>query len=680
MIATLRQLQRETQHHHQFHRQHLSALSVRQPGPLLQLNVTLIIHNFPITKYPHLADSSSATTFISTVSVPLVAQCRAATCSNFTACSSSNPNCFCYSVATGGGICGVSMSCAGLLPCNNSTLTCNNSQSVCIVNTCCIKPVCFPLVSASNSVCPTGYQNSTVSSTVVTSITTSSFTPSTVVNSSYSSTWTTNSQTFARISGGVANYYYQAIRVIVNTSGNYNITSSSNVDTYGYLYATAFYPSNISLNLIAQDDDSGGSLQFEFGRFFNSSVVYILVATTYSGGVMAPFSIIVSGPSRVSLLYINTTSVTPMNSTTATIASTTQGTTPLQTPAVAMNSSCLVWNQNPIAVAGNGTAGNNTRSLNGPWDLSIDTNLNLYVSDGGNNRIIKFSSGNLVGIPLISRVGNGLSQVSNPSGSIMDANGNLYISDMFNYRIMKYANISSASQSIIGQVVAGGSFGFNYNQQWISWGVAVDALGNVFVSDYGNNRVMKWAPRSTNGTLVAGIGNGTAGNGTNQLSCPLGIYIDQSMALYIADACNGRIQKWLSGASTGTTVGGANGQLGFPTDVSVDNYGTIYAWSAGGLYRFYPGSTSGTIVISSYTVCFGFKFDSVGNVYIADYESNVISKYTVNSTSCGTRMASISVASSKVASMAVPIGKRVLFIFFADHRAIVEAAILKTRS
>ncbi|CAF3417483.1 unnamed protein product [Rotaria socialis] len=165
---------------------------------------------------------------------------------------------------------------------------------------------------------------------------------------------------------------------------------------------------------------------------------------------------------------------------------------------------------------------------------------------------------------------------------------------------------------------------------------------------------MKWAPRSTNGTLVAGIGNGTAGNGTNQLSCPLGIYVDQSMALYIADAFNGRIQKWLSGASTGTTVGGANGQLRFPTDVSVDNYGTIYALSGGGLYRFYPGSTSGTIIISSYTESFGFKFDSVGNVYIADYVSNVISKYTVNSTRCGTSRASTPVASSKVASMAVP--------------------------
>ncbi|CAM4917550.1 unnamed protein product [Rotaria socialis] len=601
--------------------------------------------------------------------IPAGSQCQPSTCGARAAPCSTNSDCECLALtSSSSGVCAASLlPCSSLTPCASDNVTCTVPCTVCAFSTHCNKPMCYPLALTDPQVCPP-LNSSTPTPNPQTS-TASSFTPSTVVNSSYSSAWTTNSQTFARISGGVANYYYQAIRVIVNTSGNYNITSSSNVDTYGYLYATAFYPSNISLNLIAQDDDSGGSLQFEFARFFNSSVVYILVATTYSGGVMAPFSIIVSGPSRVSLLYINTTSVTPMNSTTATIASTTQGTTPLQTPAVAMNSSCLVWNQNPIAVAGNGTAGNNTRSLNGPWDLSIDTNLNLYVSDGGNNRIIKFSSGNLVGIPLISRVGNGLSQVSNPSGSIMDANGNLYISDMFNYRIMKYANISSASQSIIGQVVAGGSFGFNYNQQWISWGVAVDALGNVFVSDYGNNRVMKWAPRSTNGTLVAGIGNGTAGNGTNQLSCPLGIYIDQSMALYIADACNGRIQKWLSGASTGTTVGGANGQLGFPTDVSVDNYGTIYAWSAGGLYRFYPGSTSGTIVISSYTVCFGFKFDSVGNVYIADYESNVISKYTVNSTSCGTRIASISAASSKVASMAVP-----------NHRAIVEAAILKTRS
>lgn len=162
-------------------------------------------------------------------------------------------------------------------------------------------------------------------------------TPSNAVNSTYSSAWTTNSQMFARINGGVPNFYYQAIRLIVNTSGNYNIVSSSNIDTYAYLYAGTFYPSNISLNYIIQDDDSGGGAQFKLTQLLGSSVIYILVATTYSGNTTGPFSIIVSGPSRVSLLYTNTTSVTRMSSTTTTSASTTQRTTPSATATVPMS-------------------------------------------------------------------------------------------------------------------------------------------------------------------------------------------------------------------------------------------------------------------------------------------------------------------------------------------------------
>jgi hypothetical protein len=296
--------------------------------------------------------------------------------------------------------------------------------------------------------------------------------------------------------------------------------------------------------------------------------------------------------------------------------------------------SYLTWNQNPIIIVGNGTPGNSTMQLNYPQDLSIDSNFNLYVSDGTNNRIIKFSNGSSIGIPLTNGVGKGLSQVSNPSGSLIDIYGNLYVSDTFNNRVMKYTNISLASTSppIIGQVVAGGSSGSNYNQIGVSWGVAVDVNSNVFVSDYENNRVMMWPPASVNGTLVAGIGNGTAGNGSSQLSCPLGIYIDQNLALYIADACNNRIQKWLSGSSTGTTVG----QLGFPTDVSVDMYGTVYALCSGGLYRFHAGSTLGTLVVRNYQSSYGFKFDSIGNVYIAERNTGTIQKYTLANAGCGT--------------------------------------------
>ncbi len=256
------------------------------------------------------------------------------------------------------------------------------------------------------------------------------------------------------------------------------------------------------------------------------------------------------------------------------------------------------------------------------------------MSDGYNNRIIKFSNGSSIGIPLTSGVGNGLSQVSNPSASFIDIYGNLYVSDMFNYRVMKYTNTSLASASlpIISQLVAGGSYGSNYNQIDISWGVAVDVNSNVLVSDYGNHRVMKWVPGSVTGVLVAGIGNGTSGNSSSQLSYPLGIYLDQNLVLYIADAGNNRIQKWLSGSSTGTTIG----LLAYPTDVSVDTYGTMYALSGGGLYRFYPGSTLGTLVVTNYQYGYGFKFDSIGNVYLADYGANEIKKYTLTNAGCGT--------------------------------------------
>jgi hypothetical protein len=87
-------------------------------------------------------------------------KCNGATCHNFTKCSLINPNCVCFSLSRGSGICGDgNVSCAKLPPCNTDTLTCNDPQSVCIVNSCCNKPVCYPLSSTGSSVCPTNSSN-----------------------------------------------------------------------------------------------------------------------------------------------------------------------------------------------------------------------------------------------------------------------------------------------------------------------------------------------------------------------------------------------------------------------------------------------------------------------------------------------------------------------------------------
>lgn len=585
--------------------------------------------------------------------MPYVEQCRAAACYNFTTCSSANPNCVCFSTSTGGGVCGLgTVLCSNLTSCNNATLTCSDPQSVCLINTCCFRPICFPLVYAGNSVCPTNSSNGT-RTTTVSSTTTSSLINPGVINSTYSSALTNNSPMFARTSGA-ATFFYAAIRLTLYVTGVYTITSNSSMDAYGYLYANSFNASNVNYNLMAGDDDSNGAVQFRIVVNLQANINYILVFTTFSERVTGSFSVIVSGPYTVNLVPINS-----MTSTSPT--TTTQQTSTIQSTILPTNRSCLVWNQIPINVAGNGTSGNTTSMLSQPWDVSIDNNSDLYISDWNNNRIIKFSNGSLLGISLTSGVGSGFSQINMPSASVIDSNGDLYVSDTYNARILKYTNISSLSKSppITGVIVAGGSWGMGNNQQMFVYGLAVDTLRNVYASDYSANRVMKWTPRATTGIPVAGIGNGTAGNGSNHLFGPLGIFVDQNFALYIADYSNHRIQKWANGSSTGVTVAGSNGQILYPTSVTLDRYGTIYAWANGGLYRFYPGSTFGTNVISSSIWSFGFKFDSVGNVYVADFY-HAIKKYTVTGTNCNSRMATVMGNSAKDFSAAYENGQKAL--------------------
>ena len=122
---------------------------------------------------------------------------------------------------------------------------------------------------------------------------------------------------FVRLFGG-SNIYYETIQVTVYTTGTYIITSSSSMDMYGYLYTGGVIFSNLSLNLLVYDDDSGGNAQFKLVVYLQPNITYILIATTFSGGVTGPFSIFVLGPSRARLLSTNITAATTVSTTQAT--------------------------------------------------------------------------------------------------------------------------------------------------------------------------------------------------------------------------------------------------------------------------------------------------------------------------------------------------------------------------
>ena len=92
-------------------------------------------------------------------------------------------------------------------------------------------------------------------------------------------------------------------------------------------------------------------------------------------------------------------------------------------------------------------------------------------------------------------------------------------------------------------LVAGGQGnGNSLTQLYYPQGVIVDHLGNVYVADWGNDRIMRWLKGSKEGTIIVG-GNGR-GNQSNQLNYPSGLSFDREAGLYVLDCWNHRVAKY----------------------------------------------------------------------------------------------------------------------------------------
>ena len=140
-----------------------------------------------------------------------------------------------------------------------------------------------------------------------------STTPS--VSSSFAGELLSSSSIFYRPQTTTNNpHYFQAIQFTVTTAGTYTLRSNSSIDTRGYLYRTSFDPSNATANLITDNDDSGGQLQFLIQVPLETGGTYVLVVTTHREYVTGNFTIYAAGPAFVSL-----TSITPSTSRPITI-------------------------------------------------------------------------------------------------------------------------------------------------------------------------------------------------------------------------------------------------------------------------------------------------------------------------------------------------------------------------
>lgn len=217
-------------------------------------------------------------------------------------------------------------------------------------------------------------------------------------------------------------------------------------------------------------------------------------------------------------------------------------------------------------VAGAGALGNSGFSgdggpataamLNSPSGVALDAQGNLYIADTGNGRIRKVDTAGI--ITTVAGRGNGITladggpavnaQLSNPSDVAVDAQGNLYITDVGNGRIRK---VNAAG--VISSVLTGG-FGFcslspvpaASADVGRATGLAVDSSGNLFIANQSANCVQQM---ETNGTVSTVAGGGLTLNGENvpATSVALGnvwaVAVDATGTVYLTDSSNGRVKK-----------------------------------------------------------------------------------------------------------------------------------------
>ncbi len=296
-----------------------------------------------------------------------------------------------------------------------------------------------------------------------------------------------------------------------------------------------------------------------------------------------------------------------------------------------------------------GAYGIGAMGFNAPAALAVDpTNGNLYVADAGNNRVLRFpapfANPSRVQPDAVFGQANFTSLTANPFGITnnsmnapsavaFDPGGNLWVADTGNNRILRFnaaaLNTTNPTADIVvgqkdffgGGANAGASgataAGFNGPV-----GLAFDAQGNLYVSDFFNTRILKFAaPISINQTATAVFGEPNfttrlvpAQPTSSSLQGPQGLCVDNSGNLYVATPADNRILVFSTGAAAGASAISVLGQVNFTNNTANPSA--------------FPYASAGTFASPA-----DVKVDANGNLYVADAGNNRVLTFPKNTKS-----------------------------------------------
>jgi len=248
---------------------------------------------------------------------------------------------------------------------------------------------------------------------------------------------------------------------------------------------------------------------------------------------------------------------------------------------------------------GNGDAATFSSDIRG---LAVDASGTVYVADGGNCAVRKISPSRDVttlvganGCGYVNGAAN-VAQLGNMGGMAMDSQGNLLVSDLDSGTIRKitpqgvvstFAGLPGANAVVDGGVGVG-SFE-------APWGLAVDAAGTVYVTEYYSFVVRKVTSDGVISTIAGEVGTAGTADGaaaSARFYYPQGIALDKAGNLYVADTDNSLLRQIRTDGTVRTLAGqpsnftgvdglGTDAVFGYPVAVAVTPAGTLWVADTG---------------------------------------------------------------------------------------------------
>lgn len=230
--------------------------------------------------------------------------------------------------------------------------------------------------------------------------------------------------------------------------------------------------------------------------------------------------------------------------------------------------------------------------FNVPLGICMDATGNFYAGDIGNYAIRKISPSAIVTTLAGGSEGNtngsgGAASFRQPVGVCADAGGNIYVADNKNHLIRKIT-AAGVVTTFAGSGVAGNADGTGTAAQFEEpYGICIDAQGNLYIADNVSSRIRKITPAAVVTTIAGTAGTGFAdGNAAiAKFDQPNGVCVDAQGNIYVTDYNNNRIRKITPAGVVSTFAGDYQGfqdgpasQALFykPGHICVDNQGVIY--------------------------------------------------------------------------------------------------------